>query len=148
MSRFRGLSIPSKPTAAWWLVVVSGALVIVFTVAIARELIRSQQVRQQVSRLADQVAGEEERHQQLEELIAYLGSQTFQEREARLKLGLRKPGERVIVVPPGSLSNQNVNGQFTDGSTQAISGATTLPSRWWQFFFGQRDALPNSGQSS
>jgi cell division protein FtsB len=148
MSRFRSLSIPSKPTAAWWLVVVSGALVIVFTVAIARELIRSQQVRQQVTRLADQVAGEEERHQQLEELIAYLGSQTFQEREARLKLGLRKPGERVIVVPPGSTNSSNVNGQSSTGSGQFISGQTSLPSRWWQFFFGEQDALPNSGQSS
>lgn len=131
-----GQFIPSRPTASWWVVVIAGGLTVVFTVAIVREVIRTQQVRNQVQRLRDQVTAEADRYTKLEELIAYLGSQTFQEREARLKLGLRKPGERVIVVPPGTVPGTNAatNGIVNDG-TIGVANETNAQ-RWWRYLFG------------
>lgn len=128
-----------RPSASWWIVLGSSALVIVFSFAIIREVIRSGQVRNQIDRLQNEIQSEAERHDQLEDLIAYLSSQTFQEREARLKLGLRKPGERVIVVPPGS-----VPGSTNTNTSSILSGSeptnTSLPQRWWDYFFGERQS--------
>jgi len=37
--------------------------------------------------------------EKLSQLIEYLNTEEFREKEARLQLGLRKPGESVVVVP-------------------------------------------------
>lgn len=126
-----------KGHVSWWIVVVAGTLVAFFAIGVSREVFRGQQVRQQVRRLQQKIAVEEERHTQLADLISYLSSQTFQEREARLKLGLKKPGERVLVVPGNNDNVNSIDGdaaQTTTGGT--ASAATTNPGRWWQYFFG------------
>lgn len=122
---------------SWWIVVVSGALLVVFVVAIVRELINGHNVSQQVARLRAEVVQEQEHQRQLQDLIEYLGSPTFQEQEARLKLGLKKTGERVIVVPPEP-TNGSSTGTDTASTTTAGNGAATdsHSSRWWTYFFG------------
>lgn len=126
---------------SWWIVVVAGTLVIVFSIAIIRELINGHTVRQQVKRLQDQVAVEQQRQRQLQDLIDYLGSPTFQEQEARLKLGLKKQGEQVIVVPG---TNSPTNATTSDLNTSGNSSLTPLthPQRWWQYFFGPHRSDP------
>lgn len=124
---------------SWWVVLIAGALFITFSTAIVRELINGHEVRQQVQRLEHQVATEQQRQAQLQDLIDYLGSPTFQEQEARLKLGLKKTGEQVIVVPTPAPSVNGTNippaAQTTDINGQPLSH----PQRWWKYFFG-----PNS----
>ncbi|MEK7636773.1 MAG: septum formation initiator family protein [Patescibacteria group bacterium] len=121
---------------SWWLVLISGVLFITFSVAIVRELLNGQQVRQQVRRLQDQVAGEQRRQQQLQDLIDYLGSPTFQEQEARLKLGLKKSGEQVIVVPSASSPTTGSAADAARLPTDATGRPLSHPQRWWQYFFG------------
>lgn len=118
---------------SWWIVLVAGVLFVTFSVAIIRELVNSHNVRQQVARLEQEVTSEEQRQQQLQDLIDYLGSPTFQEQEARLKLGLKKSDERVIVVPVAPTTN-------TPGATSDTGGSATSPlshpAQWWKYFFG------------
>lgn len=128
---------------SWWAVVVSGVLLAVFLVAIVRELINGHQVRQQVQRLQREVATAGQHQRQLRDLIDYLQSPTFQEREARLQLGLKKNGEQVIVVPP---SNDNLNhGSGFETADGQVSGQSTSshPARWWSYFFSHH-STPSS----
>lgn len=120
---------------SWWVVIISGALLLTFSVAIVRELINGHEVRQQVQRLQHQVATEQQRQAQLQDLIDYLGSPTFQEQEARLKLGLKKTGEQVIVVPT---TNTPVEGGSSDQTQSGTASDRQLsnPERWWKYFFG------------
>jgi cell division protein FtsL len=134
----------AKRTSTWfrqpslWIVLVAGVLFITFSIAIVRELINSHQVRQQVQRLQNQVADEEHRQRQLQDLIDYLGSPTFREQEARLKLGLKKQDERVLVVPTnGSATNSTDAAGVTNTSSTPTTPATR-PAEWWQYFFGPR----------
>ncbi|MBI5467115.1 MAG: septum formation initiator family protein [Candidatus Kerfeldbacteria bacterium] len=122
---------------SWWIVVISGTLLVVFVIAIVRELINGHNVSQQVARLRAEVTQEQAQQRQLQDLIEYLGSPTFQEQEARLKLGLKKSGERVIVVPPEP-SNSNTNGtdQASGSSTSNDEANASHASRWWTYFFG------------
>ncbi len=123
---------------SWWLVLIAGVLLVTFSVAIVRELVNSRRVRQQVQRLRDQVAVEQQRQRQLQDLIDYLGSPTFQEQEARLKLGLKKSGEQVIVVPPAPTAANNSPSSSTWPTTDSAGQTLSHPQRWWQYFFGPK----------
>lgn len=122
---------------SWLIVLIAGGLVVFFLTGMTREVIRWYQVRQQVQRLQKDVATEQQHQQQLQDLIDYLHSPTFQEREARLKLGLKKDGERVILVPN---ANEDVNGATGDtsatGQTTGETSPSSPPARWWHYFFG------------
>ena len=137
----------SKHSASWWVVLVAGSLIIVFAVDMARETLKSRQVRRQIKTLRQAVAREEDRHRQLDQLIAYLASPTFQEREARLKLGLKKPGERVFVVPPGAV---NSGGILESGQTvrSTVDEQQSMAQRWWQYFFPAKDDLHKTSPQS
>lgn len=135
MARTTSLSRPWSQTS-WWVVVVGGLITIFFMFAIGREIFRTATVRRQVSRLQTELAKEDQRQSALQDLIGYLSSPTFQEREARLKLGLKKNGERVIVIPDSTNTNQT---STNDQSGQATS-ASSIPQRWWKYFFGPQSS--------
>ncbi len=133
----RNLARSSRWSQPSILVVLSaGALTVFFLTAIVREIVRSATVRRQVDRLRQELAVEAQRQGELDDLIGYLASPTFQEREARLKLNLKKSGERVIVIP----TDDNTNA-VTGRDGQPIDADSTLtkpPGRWWNYFFGAR----------
>lgn len=112
-----------------------GALTIFFLIAIVREVIRTTTVRRQVARLEAEVASEGVRQTELNDLIGYLSSPTFQEREARLRLGLKKSGERVIVIPNDPATKTTVS---ADGTTTVTPEQDRPIDRWWNYFFGDR----------
>lgn len=125
----------SQPS--WLIVLISGSILVFFLVAITREIFQGHHVRLQVKRLHEQVAAEDAKQRQLQDVADYLASPTFQEREARLKLGLKKEGERVIVVPlvnstpAGTSGSQPAGNNGQDGPTAGSS----VPRRWWSYFF-------------
>lgn len=130
-------------TPSWWVVVVAGLLLTTLIVAITREIINWRRVRIQVQRLSDQVSSAQRQHQQLEDMIAYLQSPTFQEGEARLQLGLKKTGERVIVVPADQQANTGSTGQSSStDATATLSGSHAQ--RWWTYFFGPHSLSSSS----
>ncbi|MBI3573018.1 MAG: septum formation initiator family protein [Candidatus Kerfeldbacteria bacterium] len=131
---------------SWWAVVISGALLLVFSVAIVREVLNWHQIHQQVSRLRQQISVESRRQKQLQDLIHYLQSPTFQEREARLDLGLKKNGERVIVVPA---TNDSLSSNPSISSADQTSTAPVKSvDRWWGYFFGPTATARPSSTSS
>ena len=63
-------------------------------------------------------------------MAKYLQTDFFVEKEARLKLGLRKPGEQVVVVP-------NEIGKLVKISQKGYNNANlTNPQKWWHYFWG------------
>jgi len=129
---------PSWHRPSWWIVAVAGTLCLVFLVGVVRELTRGHQVSRQVGSLQQSVATEQKKQAQLQDLIDYLSSPTYQEREARLKLGLKKSGERVIVVEPSnidSINSEKITGQLSNRPTETSS---SNPRRWWNYFFSKK----------
>lgn len=96
---------------------------------ISQSLIRRAEVNREVERLQADIDSYESQAQQLSELLKYLGTEEYQEREARLRLGLKLPGEQVVVIP----------GLGSDGSGQTESTDSTLPNwqRWLRVFYKQ-----------
>jgi hypothetical protein len=80
------------------------------------------------------VAAEEQRQRDLQNLLTYLQSPTFQERQARLELGLKKNGERVLVVPPNATDTPSTATKTSPATTADTPAAeTSNPSRWWHY---------------
>lgn len=75
----------------------------------------------------------------LEQIKEYMSSSAYQEREAKQKLDLKKPGEEVVVITPGSvtanLSDQDLISILRNPKSEERIPAQTNPERWWAFFF-------------
>ena len=81
---------------------------------------------------AGEVQRLESQRGQLADLLEHADSPEFLEREARLRLGLQKPGESVLIIrdgAPGTASTAPVN------STASPPPAPSNVRRWWQHFF-------------
>ena len=105
----------------------------------------------------DQQRAEELRSQQsrLQGLLGYLQTDYFAEREARVKLGLQKPGEHLVVVPADGTTGLDPTQDNSIGSPRTQSASTqdsligkhdaevvssrpvmvSNPKLWWEYFF-------------
>ncbi|MCR4313666.1 MAG: septum formation initiator family protein [Candidatus Uhrbacteria bacterium] len=128
----------------WRLLLVVNFLVIGFLgVSLSREVVRTRTISAEIAQLqaqADELAAQ---NIDLSELSTAMQTESYIEREARLKLGMKKPGETVVVVQEEaeSLTNEetaNANdplGLVLDDASATVAVAN--PSKWWYYFFDQ-----------
>ena len=100
---------------------------------------RKYAIEQEKQALAKQVARIKQDSLSLEQIKEYISSSAYQEREAKQKLDLKKPGEQVILITPGSitanLNDQDLVSILRDPQAEKRLPAQTNPERWWAFFF-------------
>lgn len=96
------------------------------------------QVNQQISNLERDISGIEKENQKLSDLIAFFQTETFKEKEAREKLGMVKPGEKVLVFPGDENSENTITD--TKGVSEEKNKQEEMPTykKWWNFFFEPR----------
>lgn len=117
------------------LFMVTGFAVLIFLgVSIGKEITRRVEITQRVSSLENEIASLENKNTQLSDLINYFKSESYQEREARLKLNLKKEGEQVIIIPNDSLNNESVTADNPDQSSGTASSPSSAK-KWWNYFF-------------
>lgn len=78
-----------------------GSLIALLLVAFSfgRELYNNYQIDQEIARLEAQKSSLEAEHFSILSLKEQLGSEDYLEGEARLKFGLKREGEQVVVLP-------------------------------------------------
>ncbi len=108
-------------------VLLSGMLILVMVVA-ARLLLQKQEVDREISKLQAETDAIEKNNRQLSELIQYLGTAEYAEKEAREKLNLKKEGEHVVVLPKDSSENMVATNTVDNESN---------PKKWFNYFFGE-----------
>lgn len=93
---------------------------------------RHYKIAHEVDRVNEEIASLEQERQTLEQSISSLNETAIIEHNAREKLNLQKPGERVVVLLPS-------------GQPDVKSAAAALPpppkepsnpEKWWTYFFG------------
>lgn len=100
-------------------------------------------INKQIEDLRAQIASAEKSNQQISEMINYLGSQSFLEKEAREKLNMKKPGEEVVIIEPQkeqATSTQEVlpgknETEKNNNLTQEPPKSESNLAKWWKFFF-------------
>lgn len=113
--------------------IVFEVLVIIFLlIGTTKEVIRRISLRQEISILEKQIAELESQNRSLGEYVASINTESFQEKEARKRLNLQKPGESLLIIPETkTLSNEVPDNTILNTTAKGKSN----PIRWWRYFF-------------
>lgn len=113
-------------TSRFFLLIALVAIIIV-VVALINGWRRGRELAQEVETLHDKISTYEKKNQELGELMTYFQTDDYAEREARLRLNLKLPGEQVVILP-----SDTANGQ---GGTEGNGGFEQNWQLWWNYFF-------------
>jgi cell division protein FtsB len=107
-------------------------IAVIFLVGLAfyQDFIKQQDLSQELTKLDTDIAQLADKKIELARLIDILESSNYTEREARLRLGLKKEGEKVISVPANARPSGEVLGQATK-----LENKKPNPLQWFDFFF-------------
>lgn len=114
--------------------IIGVAILVLFSVSLGKEVIRRYEVNKEIQTLEKEVAELEKQNTELADLIQYLNTNSFREKEARTKLGMAKAGEKVVVIP---------NVEVAEETAAELVGAPdnveelSNPERWFAYFFNQ-----------
>ena len=111
------------------------AALVMIGVSLGKETYRKRQIQKEIENLQTEIQKVNQENSDLDNLISYLSSQEFQEKEAREKLNLQKVDEKMIILrkDAGSQKDEKMNG---DAMNIAISEDKTPNwKKWLEFFF-------------
>ena len=129
----------------WRFLIVLNIFVIVFLgVSFGREIIRNHSIGSEITRLQEQADSLAAQNIEISELKTAIQTESYIEREARLKLGMKKPGETVYVIQQQQDQSQT---HITDNPTDPLglvltdseeTTAVANPTKWWYYFFDKQ----------
>lgn len=123
-------------------VLLSALLLLLFLIGIVREAVNRYRIKNEIRALETQVEQLEGDNAELVNFIAAWMSGHELEKEARLKLGLQKPGENAVLIQRGDTGTSTL----LIGQKPKIVGNIVIesepnqsdwsnPSKWWHYFF-------------
>ena len=116
--------------------VVNACVLFLLILSFGREFVRGYQIDSEIKILQAKAAELESRKSLLEQLSGQFGSEEFIEKEARLKLGMKKPGERVFIVErarDGSVAQGDSGGAILEDQ-QEDARIMSNPRKWLAYF--------------
>ena len=93
------------------------------------------QINQEIVRLKDEITQLGQQNIQYKNLIAYLKTEPFREKEARRKLGYKKTGETVVAIPQDNFLYIDPGTTETD-ETPNNKPILSNPQKWWDYILG------------
>jgi cell division protein FtsB len=130
--------------------VVNVVILILLSLSFGREFVRNYSIQKDVAELRQTAKQLEARNLEIAEMHTQMQTESFIEKEARLKLGLKKPGERVIVVQEegeGQVPEQEANtanaagreeARFAQAADRDDKQSISNAKKWWYYFFDQQ----------
>ena len=129
---------PTKNTTSWKnkLALIAGLVILIFIlVSIFTAWQKSSKINQEIASLETEIQDIEKNNLETTKLIEYFNSDVYIEEKARVDLGLKKEGEKVVVIP--ELLKQEMaeleNAEKTKLSLNIQPKSN--PTKWWQHFF-------------
>lgn len=117
----------------WSILFAAGGTLLLFVGTTAvRETYREWNVDQEIQGIKSQVETLEGKKLQLSALVDRIHSMESLDKEARARFGLRKPGERVVVVQGMGASDPAAAAETPAGKEDA---ARSNPQKWFAYFF-------------
>lgn len=127
------------------IIAVLGLLLLYFVVGLIKEIVNNYRVEKQIGDLTKQVGQLEQENNEIGGLIENWANSNNLEKEARLKLGLQKPGEKAVLILRGE--NEINPGQIIDPRSETLGSLVVTPKKdnysnpfkWWLYFFGPKE---------
>lgn len=128
---------------------ITGIVLCIAIIAIGWKLLdlsrRNIETQTRISKLKSDLATIEEQGAALERMGQLIEGDYFVEREARLKYGMQKPGEHVVILKNETTSIQNTSkmiGEATDNNNDDGSAKSSMimsnTKRWLDYFFSDK----------
>ena len=91
------------------------------------------QVKKDLDKLDTEIANFNKQKEDLNNLLDYYKNESNLENEARVRLNLKKEGEKVVIILPAATSTEKSGGISSQGS----ENIENLPNykQWWHYFF-------------
>jgi cell division protein FtsB len=125
-----------------WFFVVNIIIVVLLGMSLGREVVRNRSISAEITDLEIEADGLIARNIEISDLRTAMQTESFVEREARLKLGMKKPGETVLVVyDNGTDSSEGDDSEDLNDPLGFVLDGTddydtvTNTSKWWYYFF-------------
>ena len=115
-------------------------LIILMIIGLIGELVNKRRIKNEITSLEDQINQTQSENLELNTLISSWEGGSQLEKEARSKLGLKKEGERVILINKSSTSEPSAVPAALDpdvlNPARAIEQEEpSNPAKWWRYFF-------------
>jgi len=118
---------------------------IALVISLTRETYHKYQLKKEIEHLQEEIGRLEGNNQQLTGLMGYLQDESYAEREAKLKLNLKRPGEKVVIFS-NDANETNLDEAFqidqTPKQTESNFGNFNSEQdkasnhwKWWEYFF-------------
>lgn len=118
-----------------WLVWILGVVVIMIIVGISKQVYRRYEIEQEKRILYSDISALRTKQAQLLEMLAYTQSSTYAEEQARLRLNLAGPGERLAIIEQVDSDNTNTIKKEVAKKLEFSNSSLNYPQRWWEYFF-------------
>lgn len=113
-----------------WLIV--GFIIFIFAFsAFLRITWQKMEIQGQINKLKNEAERLEADNKDLAGYLDYFASESFKEREMRLKLNLQKPDEQVIIISREEKKSKIEEPVSPDNKFEMISNMK----KWWDYFF-------------
>ena len=122
------------------IILIVGAIVLVYLLlADILAVVQVYRIDSTIVQLQKQTAELQNQNQDLNNLIAYLKTDSFREKVARRELGYQKPGEKVLIIPNPAAATPGVDntGSAVQPTPSREDILNSLPTykKWWYYFF-------------
>lgn len=106
-------------------------ILVLVAIALGRESYRYFRISKQIKDLEKRIEELERTNEELARMEEYFQSEEFLEKEARLKLNLTKPGEKLIIVKtPEDLKEEE--------KETVVAREISNIQKWWEYFFNKK----------
>lgn len=115
---------------------VLGVVVLFFVVsAIHKETVKKNQIQAEIEKLKNEAEKTAKENSTLREKIDFLSSREYMETEARDKLNLKSPDEKVVIVKKNVVKEMPVSQELDLEIREDGKLAAENYMKWWDYFF-------------
>jgi len=110
-------------------------VLVIFGYAVSKELYRKKEVDNKIKSLKQQAEKIKQENMQISEKLSYLGSQDYQKMEAKEKLNLQNPGEKIVVLSQNPVKiKKEIIPTVKHSASLPINSMPNFQ-KWWNYFF-------------
>lgn len=112
------------------------AVLMYITYRLSNQVYKQNQINKEILKLQTEISNLSQENQDLNELIGYLQTDEFKEKEVKEKLNLIKEGEQLVLVKEKEADLQQIVQQEQEKAEVVVNRANYY--WWWHYFFSLR----------
>lgn len=108
-----------------------------FGYLVLKETYQKKEVEKEITALKQEAEKIQNENIKIEDRIAYLASADYQKIEAKDKLNLQDPGEKVVIVSQNPIEKKEILAEPENNSNSKKLSYIPNYEKWWNYFFKQ-----------